>query len=281
MPAFAADCGPACRAVYGSRDLPAEAVGRDAYVLRVLEQLRAALRRRDVFAASSPWRAGPRAMLRDGVGGGQTGDPHRPGTGHACREHPRDLARSLDGQWREMAQRLAGAGPKAGVQIVSAAERRVRLPVARLDAGRRAGLTQGSSARWWRRCCRGPARRACCLQVHARTCCLDACTHAAGPLVLRAGPVSVAALLVAGARSVGPTPVVKPGVPALTRDRLLSAGGAASCGRHTGKARKPGVLGLVLNAAVLWNIGYIDAAVAALRPPATRSAGQDQGYDHR
>jgi hypothetical protein len=41
------------------------------------------------------------------------------------------------------------------------------------------------------------------------------------------------------------------------------------------------VLGLVLNAGVLWNIGYIDAAVAALRPPATRSAGQDQGYDHR
>jgi len=121
---------------------------------------------------------------------------------------------------------------------VSAAERRVRLPVARLDAGRRAGLTQGSSARWWRRCCRGPARRACCLQVHARTCCLDACTHAAGPLVLRAGPVSVAALLVAGARSVGLTPVVKPGVPALTRDRLLSAGSAASFGRHTGKARK-------------------------------------------
>ena len=31
------------------------------------------------------------------------------------------------------------------------------------------------------------------------------------------------------------------------------------------------MLGLVLNAAVLWNIGYIDAAVAALRPPATRS----------
>jgi hypothetical protein len=119
------------------------------------------------------------------------------------------------------------------------------------------------------------------LQVHARTCCLDACTHAAGPLVLRAGPVSVAALLVAGARSVGLTPVVNPGEPELTRDRLLSAGSAASCGRHTGKARKPGVLGLVLNAAVLWNIGYIDAAVAALRPPATRSAGQDQGYDHR
>ena len=33
-----------------------------------------------------------------------------------------------------MAQRLAGAGPKASVQIVSAAEGRVRLSVGRLDA---------------------------------------------------------------------------------------------------------------------------------------------------
>jgi hypothetical protein len=64
-------------------------------------------------------------MLPDGVGGGQTGDPHRPGTGRACREHLRDLARSLDGQWREMAQRLSGAGPKASVQIVPAAQGRL------------------------------------------------------------------------------------------------------------------------------------------------------------
>jgi hypothetical protein len=54
------------RAVYGNRDLPAGAVDRDAYVLCVLEQLRAALRRRDVFAAPSLRRAGPRAMLLDG-----------------------------------------------------------------------------------------------------------------------------------------------------------------------------------------------------------------------
>src|SRR4029077_1685088 len=58
---------PACRAVYGSRDLPAGAVDRDACVLRVLEQLRAAPRRRDVYAAPSLWRAGPRAMVLDGV----------------------------------------------------------------------------------------------------------------------------------------------------------------------------------------------------------------------
>jgi hypothetical protein len=53
--------------VYGSRDLPAGAVNRDAYVLRVLEQLRAAPRRRDVYAAPSLWRADPRAMVLDGV----------------------------------------------------------------------------------------------------------------------------------------------------------------------------------------------------------------------
>jgi len=38
-----------------------------------------------------------------------------------------------------------------------------------------------------------------------------------------------------------------------------------------GQEDQPGVLGLVLNTAVLWNTSYIDAAVAALRPPATRS----------
>ena len=50
--------------------------------------------------------------------------------------------------------------------------------------------------------------------------------------------VSVAALLVAEACEVGLTPVVKSGVPALTPDRLPSTGSAASCDRHTGKARK-------------------------------------------
>lgn len=37
--------------------------------------------------------------------------------GHA-EEHLRDLARSLDAAWREMAQRLAAAGPEASVRIV-------------------------------------------------------------------------------------------------------------------------------------------------------------------
>lgn len=49
-------------------------------------------------------------------------------------EHLRDLARSLDTAWREMARRLAAAGPEASVRIVPAEGDRVRLSVERLDA---------------------------------------------------------------------------------------------------------------------------------------------------
>jgi hypothetical protein len=57
--------------------------------------------------------------------------------------------------------------------------------------------------------------------VHAWTGYLDAHTHAAGASArVKDLAISVAALLVAEACNVGLTPVVKPSVPALTRDRL-------------------------------------------------------------
>ena len=59
------------------------------------------------------------------------------------------------------------------------------------------------------------------LEVHAWTGHLDAYTHTSGASArVEDMPISVAALLVAEACNVGLTPVVKPGVPALTRDRL-------------------------------------------------------------
>ena len=134
LPAFAADCGPACRAVHGSRDLPAGAVGRDACVLRVLEQSRAALRRRDVFAASSPWRAGPRAMLPGGVGGGQaeilTGLGLAVPAGSTCGTWPaRWMANG--GRWR------SGSPGRDRRRACRSCPRRSAgsgLPAARLDA---------------------------------------------------------------------------------------------------------------------------------------------------
>jgi hypothetical protein len=75
------------------------------------------------------------------------------------------------------------------------------------------------------------------LEVHAWTGYLDACSHAArGPTSwVEDLPVSVAALLVAEACNLGLTSAVKPGVPALTWDRLPSTGSTASCDMHTGK----------------------------------------------
>ena len=92
------------RAVYGNRDLPAGAVDRDAYVLCVLEQLRAALRRRDIFAAPSLRWADPRAMLLHGPAWEAVRPEIAAGLGLAGppEEHLRELARSLDAAWREM-----------------------------------------------------------------------------------------------------------------------------------------------------------------------------------
>ena len=49
------------KAVYANPDLPQGAVGRDAYVVCVLEQLHRALSNRDVFAAPSHRWSNPRA----------------------------------------------------------------------------------------------------------------------------------------------------------------------------------------------------------------------------
>ncbi len=89
------------RAVYGNRDLSPGAVDRDACVLCVLEQLRAALRRRDIFAAPSlrwAWPAGD-AAARAGLGSGPAGDHRQPRPGRACRGTP------------------AGPGPLAGYRV--------------------------------------------------------------------------------------------------------------------------------------------------------------------
>ena len=210
------------RAVYGNRDLPPGAVDRDAYVLCVLEQLRAALRRRDLFAAPSLRWADPRAMLLHGSAWEAVRAEITASLGLAgpAEEHLRDLARSLDTAWREMTQRLAAAGPEASVQIVPAECDRVRLSVERLDA-----IGEPEPLKQLREMVAAMLPRVdlpdLLLEVHAWTGYLDAYTHASGASArVEDLPISVAALLVAEACNVGLTPVVKPGVPALTRDRL-------------------------------------------------------------
>jgi hypothetical protein len=79
-----------------------------------------------------------------------------------------------------MAQRLAGAEPKASVQIVSAAEGRVRLSVGRLDA-----VGEPKPLRQLREMVAAMLPQVdlpdLLLEVHAWTGYPDASTHAAGP----------------------------------------------------------------------------------------------------
>jgi hypothetical protein len=91
------------RVVYGNRDLPAGAVDRDPCVLCVLEQLRAALRRRDVFAAPSLRWAAPRALLLDGPGMGRRSgrrSPPRLGLAGPAGEEPAGPGPLADAAWR-------------------------------------------------------------------------------------------------------------------------------------------------------------------------------------
>ena len=51
--------------MFANQQLPAGTVGRDAYVLCVLERPHGALHRRGIFAAPPKWWADPRAQLHD------------------------------------------------------------------------------------------------------------------------------------------------------------------------------------------------------------------------
>ena len=211
------------RAVFTNPDLPAGAVDRDAYVLCVLEQLHRALRRRDVFAAPSLRWADPRARLLDGTAWQAVSGEVLTGLGltDPVDEHLADLAAALDIAWQTLAQRLEAAGPDASVRIVPAgAEGRVRLSVERLEA-----IGEPSSLSELRATVAAMLPQVdlpeLLLEVQAWTGFLDEYVHV-GELGTRMEdlPVSVAALLVAEACNVGLTPVTKPAVPALTRDRL-------------------------------------------------------------
>ncbi len=76
--------------MYANPALPAGTVDRDGWVLCVLEQLRTALRRRDVYAAPST--------------GGPTRAPNCwPGSGCRVERHLTDLTTTLDAAWRQLA----------------------------------------------------------------------------------------------------------------------------------------------------------------------------------
>jgi hypothetical protein len=164
-------------AVFANRRLPQGAVDRDAYVLCLLDQLRAALRRRDVFAHPSLRWSDPRAHLLDGADWLAVRNEVLAGLGlgEPVEAHLAEYAAALDAAWRLRAQRIDEAGPDASMRIVPGGGGRM-LP--------RVDLPE------------------LLMEVYSWTGCFDEYVHV-GDLSTRIEdlPVTVAALLVAEATS--------------------------------------------------------------------------------
>ena len=123
--------------VFANPALPAGAVDRDAYMVCVLGQLHRALLRRDVYATPSNRWADPRARLLDGPRWEAVAPDVLAGLslGMPVEEHLAELTRGLDAAWRQMADRMAEAGPDAKVEVVVPPEGgRARLSVDKLGA---------------------------------------------------------------------------------------------------------------------------------------------------
>ncbi|MGG5173242.1 Tn3 family transposase [Pseudarthrobacter sp. J1738] len=207
-------------AVFGRSD--GTEVDRDAWVVCVLEQLRANLRRRDVFATTSTRWCDPRAQLLAGPAWDAAREPalRSLSLDTPVDEHLRAKIDVLDAAWRGLVEAVEKAGPDSSVRLVDDGEGRAKLSVARLDA-----LEIPESLTRLRAQIAEMLPKVdlpeILLEVHSWTGFLDPYTHlsGSGPR-MRDLPLSVAAVLISQACNVGLTPVVADGQPALTRERL-------------------------------------------------------------
>ena len=213
------------RLVLGNPDLPAGTADHRAYALCVLEHLHRALRRRDVFAAGSVRWGDPRAQLLSG----DEWQAARPQVLAALRldeppaSHLSALGRTLDSAWRALAVRLAEsgqAGDSPPVRLEPDGDGRIRIRVAPLEA-----VPEPPSLLALRELAGRMLPRVdlpeLLLEVDAWTGFTAEFTHLAeSGTRMDDLAVSVCAVLVAEACNIGFTPVSKPGVPPLTRDRL-------------------------------------------------------------
>jgi TnpA family transposase len=212
--------------VFSNPNLPPETVDHRAYALCVLDGLHRALRRREVYAVGSRRWGDPRIRLLDGEAWTQA----RPQVLTALRlggdadKHLSDLAGRLDTAYTDLAARLPEAGSAAAVRLEPGADGRVRLHVARLEA-----LEEPPSLLALRDTVARMLPRVdlpeVLLEVNAWTGYLSEFHHIAmadGSSGSRMEDLatSMAAVLVAEGCNLGFAPVVKPGHPALTRDRL-------------------------------------------------------------
>jgi TnpA family transposase len=213
---------PWFRAVYANTALPDGAVDRDAYVLCLLEQLHAAIRVRDVFAAPSVRYADPRAKLLDGAAWAGVKDRVLAGLGLASEAdtHLTPQVEVLDAAWRHTQARLVEAGDDARVRLVAGADGRAELKVTRPPA-----LGAGAADKAVRSLVASMMPRIdlpdLLLEVDSWTGFLSkAYLNPAGRRPnLEGVDLSIAALLVSEACNVGHTPVSSDH-PALTANRL-------------------------------------------------------------
>ncbi len=210
-------------AMFANPALPEGTVDRDAYVVCVLEQLHRALSRRDAYATPSNRWSDPRARLlvgaqweavrADVLAGLSLDTP--------VAEHLGELTAGLDAAWRQMAARMAEAGPDAKVEVLVPPDGgRARLSVNKLGA-----LDEPESLTWLRATTEAMLPRIdlpdLLFEVNSWTGFLEEFTHLSEGTSRMAGlATSLVALLVAEACNIGLTPVTNPHYPQLTRSRL-------------------------------------------------------------
>lgn len=213
------------RLVLANPDLPAGTVDHRAYALCVLEQLHRALRRRDVFVSGSVRWGDPRARLLSG----EEWEAARPEALTALRldesasAHLATLGRTLDSAWKALAARLTEARQGDGtpqVRLEPDPDGRIRIRVSPLEA-----VPEPPSLVALRDLTARMLPRVdlpeLLLEVDAWTGFTSEFTHLAeSGTRMEDLAVSACAVLVAESCNIGFTPVTKPGVPALTRDRL-------------------------------------------------------------
>lgn len=203
----------------------------------------------------------------------------------SARAHLASLGRTLDAAWRGLAARLAEARQGGGspqVRLEPDADGRIRIRVSPLEAVPEPPSLVALRDLTARMLPRVDLPELLLLEVDAWTGFTSEFTHLAeSGTRMEDLPVSAYAVLVAEACNIGFTPVVKPGVPALTRDRLshveqnyvradtISAANARLIGHQAG-------IGL----AQLWGGGLIASAdgLRFVAPVQTLNAGMNPKY---
>jgi TnpA family transposase len=204
------------RLVFGARHGEPDAVNAKAYALCVLEQFHRQLRRRDIYAHRSSRWGDPRAKLLDGA----AWEESKPTVLRALKlpEDPDELlathAAVLDATYRQVAERLPA---NAAVSF----DEEGRLHLAALKAEADPPSLVDLRERLWAMLPQVDLPEVI-LEVMAWVPAFPAAfaSLSSGEARLVDLHVTIAAVLTAHALNIGYAPIAKPGVPALSRDRL-------------------------------------------------------------